>query len=146
MKYLTDRREIAEAMNFGKHPVIRIDLETEMEGYPGCFEGDIVKVGSPNQRYPENYIRGSVKSFPEDRGKYAIMPDNDCLHSGFGYSDVIEELRYAQAQMLHAGETVVVVEDYPQRRACKVRMMKVSDRVRDFVYPACYLEDAEESV
>ena len=28
MKYLTDRQEIAQAMNFGKYPVIRIDVET----------------------------------------------------------------------------------------------------------------------
>ena len=143
-KYLTDRKEIALALNFGKYPVLRIDVETEMKGYPNCYKGDLVRVSSANSVNPEHCIRATLESFPEDGGKYAIMPASVCLHSDFGYSDVIEEMRYAQAPLIRAGETVVVIEDYPQRKKCKVHMMKVSDSVRDHVFPTCYLEELPE--
>lgn len=144
MKYLTDRQEIAQAMNFGRHPVIHIDVETPKAGWDDVFEGDRVKVASPSKRYPDSYIRAKVAKYPEDGSRYAIMPDSVCLHDDFGYGDVIEMLRWAQAPMLHAGDTVVVIEDAPKQRAVMVRMMRVSDKVRDFVYPTCYLEDEKE--
>lgn len=144
MKCLIDRKEIAQAMNFGKYPVVRIDIETPKAGWDGVFEGDLVRVESPSKRYPGSYIRGRLMKYPEDGNRYTIMPDTVCLHSDFGYGDVIEMLGYAQAPMLHAGETVVVIEDAPKQRAARVRIMKVSDTVRDFVYPTCYLEDVEE--
>lgn len=140
MKYLTDRQEIAQAMNFGKYPVIRIDVETPVRD--GVLQGDAVKVAAPNDRYHDNYICGRVMKFDDD-DRYAIMPENVCLKSSFGYSDVVRMLGYAQAPMLHAGEVVVLIEDAPKQRAAKVRMMRVSDCVRDFVYPACYLEEEE---
>lgn len=141
MKYLTDRQEIAQAMNFGRYPVIRIDVETPKAGWDDVFEGDIVKVESPSKRYPGSYIRGRVMKYPEDGSRYAVMPDVVCLKNDFGYSDVIEMLGYAQAPMLRAGEIVVVIEDAPKQRAARVRMMRVSDSVRESVFPTCHLED-----
>ena len=55
--------------------------------------------------------------------------------------DVVRMLGYAQAPMLHAGEDVVLIENAPKQRAARVRMMRVSDSVRDFVFPTCRLED-----
>lgn len=142
MKYLTGRQEIAQAMNFGKYPVIRIDVETPAS--EGVFRGDLIKVAAPSVRYPDNYIRGRVTKFDDEGDRYVIMPDAVCLKESFGYSDVVEMLGYAQAPMLHAGETVVVIEDAPKQRKARVRMMRVSESVRDFVFPTCYLEDEKE--
>lgn len=138
MKYLTDRQEIAQAMNFGKYPVIRIDVETPVRD--GALQGDVVKVAAPSARYPDNYICGRVMKYDDD-DRYVIMPDSVCLKADFGYSDVVRMLGYAQAPMLHAGEDVVLIEDAPKQRAARVRMMRVSDSVRDFVFPTCRLED-----
>lgn len=144
MKYLTDRQEIAKAMNFGIFPVIRIDVETSKAGYDGVFEGDFVKVATPSSRYPDSSVRARVMKFKEDGDKYAIMPETVCIHDSFGYGDVLEMLKFAQAPMLHAGEEVVVIEDFPKQKMVRVRMMKVSDHVQSFVYPTCYLEDIED--
>ena len=140
MKYLTDRQEIAQAMNFGKYPVIRIDVETPVRD--GVLQGDAVKVAAPNDRYPDNYICGHVMKFDDD-DRYVIMPENVCLKAYFGYSDVVRMLGYAKAPMLHAGEVVVLIEDAPKLKTARVRMMRVSDSVRDFAFPTCYLEDLE---
>lgn len=140
MKIMTDRHEIAQALNFGKYPVVRINVETPKAGWDDVFMGDLVRVASPSEKYPDSYIRGRVMKYPDSSG-YAIMPDTVCLHDDFGYEDVIKMLRYAQAPMLHAGETVVVIEDAPKQRAARVRLMRVSSHIKDFVYPTCYLED-----
>ena len=128
MKYLTDRQEIAQAMNFGKYPVIRIDVETPVRD--GVLQGDAVKVAAPNDRYPDNYICGHVMKFDDD-DRYVIMPEN------------VRMLGYAKAPMLHAGEVVVLIEDAPKLKTARVRMMRVSDSIQDFVFPTCYLEDLE---
>lgn len=143
MKYLTDRHEIAEAMNFGKYPVLRIDVETPKAGWDNVYEGDLVRVEPKTVRYPGHTIRARLEKFPEDGGKYSIMPAPVCLHGDFGYSDVMEHLGYAQAPVIHAGETVVVVEDYPKLRTCKVHLMRVSSHIAEHVFPTCQLEELE---
>lgn len=143
MKYLTDRQEIAQAMNFRKYPVLRIDVETPKTGWDDVYEGDFVRVEPTADGRPDRTIRARLEKYPEDGGKYSIMPAPVCLRSDFGYSSVIESLNYAQAPVIHAGETVVVIEDYPKQRICKVHMMRVSDRIREHVFPTCELIEIE---
>ncbi len=141
MKYLKDRHEIAYAMNFGKYPVIRINKETCKDGYDDFYEGDLVKVMAPSKNYPDMYATGNLYY---SQGRYGVMTDAACLSADFGYRDVIEDMHRAQAPVLHAGETVVLIEDYPIRRTCCVRMMKVSDHVDLFVYPCATLVDVPD--
>ena len=42
--FLTDRREIAKAINIDKIPVIVFDLTNPMEGYDNCYEGTKVNI------------------------------------------------------------------------------------------------------
>lgn len=141
MKYLKNRQEVAKAMNFGKYPVLRINRETPKEGYKDYFVGDLVKVMTPSKSHPDLYATGTLYW---SEGKYGVMTDCTCLHDDFGYYDVKEMLARAQDPVLHAGETVVVVEDYPNLRSCTVHMMKVSDHVNGFVYPCCTLVEIPE--
>lgn len=138
MKYLTDRHEIAMAMNFHKYPVIRIDMETPKKGYKGLYYGDEVEVATPKPGYPDSRERGNL-IFCD--GKYQITSHGCCLSADFGYVDVMEDLMWAQAPQLHKGETVVVIEDYPIHRMCKVHMMRVPDHVSSFTTPCCTLEE-----
>jgi len=140
MKYLTDRTEIAMAMNFGKYPVIRIDRETPKDGYNDFYEGDQIKVLTPKPGYPDSYATGKIYY---SEGKYGVMTDASCLHASFGYADVLEMIENAQAPVVKAGQEVVLIEDYPERRTCCVRIMKVSDRVDSHVYPCATLEDVD---
>lgn len=142
MKYITDRYEIAHAMNFGKYPVMRIDLETCKDGYDDYFEGDLVKVMAPTKSHPDMYCTGKL-CYTE--GEFSVMTDTICLHSWFGYNDIIEMLSKAQAPVLHSGDTVVVIEDYPKQKKCNVRFMKVGERVNAHVYPCVELKDVPDN-
>ena len=140
MLYLKDRQVIARAMNFGKYPVIRIDRETPKNGYDGFFEGDLVKVMTPSSRYQDLYEVGNLYYCD---GKYAISSHMVGLHADFGYSDVIEQLQIAQAPVVHDGDIVVVIEDYPKTRTCAVRIMQIC-HVTSFTYPCASLKDVDE--
>lgn len=141
MKYLTDRQQIAVAMNFGKYPVLHIDRETPEEGYKDYFVGDQVKVLTPRVGYPDMYCTGKLYW---EYGRYGVLTDGTMLSGSFGYSDVMRMLKNAQAPVIKAGQKVIVVEDFPIARKVAVHMMKVSDRVDGFVYPCCTLEEIEE--
>ncbi len=141
MKYITDRRDIAQAMNFGRFPVVRINLETCCHGYDDFYKGDLVKVMTPSKRYPHAYRTGKLYY---SEGRFGVLTDSTCLHDCFGYSDVMEQLEIAQAPVLHAGETVILIEDYPCIRVCRVRIMRVSDHVEPNVYPCATLQDVPD--
>ncbi len=145
MKYITNRQEIAYAMNFGRFPVVRINLESSKAGYEGLYEGDLVKVLTPTKSHPDLYAIGRVYYSTDSVSKFYISNDNIGLHDSFDYSDVIEMLNGAQAPVLRAGCTIVLIEDYPHKRMCKVRMMKVSERVYTSSYPCATLEDVPDN-
>lgn len=141
MKYIIDRQEIAYAMNFGRFPVLRINRETSEDSHYDLYFGDLVKVLTPTKNYPHSYATGKLYY---SEGVFGVMTRAVSLHSEFGYSDVMDSLEIAQAPVLHAGETVVLIEDFPMQRRCKVRMMKVSDHVNSHVYPCATLEDVPD--
>lgn len=145
MKYLTDRHDIAKAMNFGKYPVVRINLETPRAGWDDNYEGDKILVAVKGDSDRGDYIRCQLNKFGDEPNRYSLMPEAMCLDNGFGYSDVIEMLEWAQAPVIHPGEKVIVIEDYPAQRTCKVHVMQASKNARKFVYPTCYLEELEEA-
>ncbi len=144
MKYLTERSQIAKAMNFGKYPVVRINLETPKAGLDDCFLGDSVLVAQSHTEERADHIRCQIHKFGDEPYRYTLMPEAICLDASFGYHDVIEMLEWAQAPVIYAGEKVIVIEDYPQKKTCRVHLMKVSDKVKKFVYPTAYLEECEE--
>lgn len=141
MKYITDRHEIAYAMNFGRYPVLRVNRETSTLDHYDFYKGDYVKVMAPSDRHPDLYVTGELYY---SEGMYGVLTESTVLHNGFGYGDVMDCLKTAQAPVLHAGEIVVLVEDLPKQEKCKIRIMKVSDRVDPFVYPCATLEDVPD--
>ena len=141
MKYLTDRHEIALAMNFRKYPVLRIKMDEPKDGYNDLYEGDTVEVATPSARYPDSRERGNLIC---SEGKYEILTYGCGLDASFGYRDMMEMLEWAQAPLLHANETVIVIEDYPEHRTCKVHVMRVPAKISKFTTPCCTLEEVED--
>ena len=63
------------------------------------------------------------------------------LKAGFGRSDVLDMVEWAQAPVVHKGQTVVVVEDWPSENKCSVRLMKLPDRVDVHCQTVAVLQD-----
>lgn len=128
MKFLTDRQEIAAAMNFNKYPVLYIDLDNKP--YEKSFpDSDFAKGckcriawDRPELRFKDMTCRCELNY---SEGKFSLHQGADVLKNDFGRSDVIEMAEWAMTPLLHSGDTVVVVEDYTKQKKCIVRMMQV---------------------
>lgn len=62
MKLISDRTEIAKAMNFGKYPVVTVNIEDHggFDTTSYCIGCDC-RVAYTSKRYGEMYTRGHVK-------------------------------------------------------------------------------------
>ena len=128
MRFLTDRHEIAAAINFDKYPVIKINRENRPFEGSAYSTGDNVRVAWDRADYPGLTTRGRIYYDPDDE-KYHISGDCTCLHNDFGRSDVIEMYEWANSALVHKGQVVIVIADYPSRGACYVMPMRVSDHI-----------------
>ena len=146
--YITDRKEIGLALNFGDYPVLMVDHDNPCyEGTTYC-EGTRVRVRympashslAMREANKAMLTRGSL--FFED-GRLGISARGAMLKAGFGYSDVIESVEWAQAVTVEEGQTVVVVEQWSKRRMCTVRKMKVPAKIDPFCQVACWLQEIE---
>lgn len=143
-KYLTDRHEIAKAMNFGKHPVLHLNMENH-KGFDGPFaEGCRVRLAWDDPRPKYAGMSERCYLYHSSEGKIGFLSGGFGISADFGYRDVMEMTVWANAPVVHMGDTVVVVQDWPSQRVCKVRLMRMPDRFNKFCQVACYLEDIEE--
>jgi len=146
MKYLTERTEIAKAMNFGKYPVLYIDRDDrkyDRPDHPSDFcKGSKCRVDweHENPKYKNMSARCELNYCD---GRYSLMQGACCLHDSFGRQDVLEMVEWANTPMLRCGQTVIVVEDFTKQKMCKVRVMKVSDRKDIHCSTVATLEDID---
>lgn len=127
-RYITDRQEIAYAMNFGKFPVLSLNRENIPFSDSNYCIGSKCRVAWDRKepRYEGMTTHGHVYL---ENGRYAISGFGACLKASFGYSDVMKMLEEANAPIVHRGQTVVLVEQFPSCDSCTVSVMKVSDRI-----------------
>ena len=131
MKFLTDRTEIAKAMNFGKYPVLYIDRDNRPYDSPEV-RSDYCK-GSKcrlewehkDPRYADMTARCELYY---SEGRYHLSQGAACLSADFGRRDVLEMVEWARVPVLRCGQTVIVVEDFTMQKIVRVRMMKISVR------------------
>lgn len=142
MKFLTDRQEIAMAINFGKYPVLSIDRDNRPYESSDYAKGCRTRVAwdHSNPRYAGMTTHGNLYY---ENGKYAISSEGGMLTASFGYSDVMRMVTEANAVVVHKGQTVVVVENWSTQKMCRVRVMKVSDRIDTQCMTVATLEDID---
>lgn len=147
MKYLTDRQEIAEAINFGKYPVLTLDRENrpyKNERPDSDFAiGCRVRVAWDHKdpRYAGMTTHGALYI---EGGKLKISSEGACLSASFGYYDVMRMAAEANVPIVHKGQKVVVIEEWPSLKKCTVRIMQVADYVDTQCMVATTLKDIEE--
>ena len=141
--YITDRKEIGKAINFGKYPVLFINRENRP--YPE-YVGDYsigCKVRVAYDHGPSGITTRGNLFFSNENGRdeLAISSKGSMLKASFGRSDVLDMVEWAQAPVVHKGQTVVVVEDWPSENKCSVRLMKLPDRVDVHCQTVAVLQD-----
>lgn len=129
MKQLTERTEIAKAINFGKYQVLTIDLADEIVmcgevvGYNGCN----VRVKHTTRTGEELLIHCQLKYWVKEQ-KITFSNGGACLKAGFGYSDLMEMVEFANAPILDKNqEFVLVVYNSKIKKALAPMILKTSN-------------------
>lgn len=105
MKVLTERKEIAAAMNFGRYPVLRIDLaDADEYGLKGCR----VRIDAGTFRTGDPYIIDAVLRVYRDEKKLTTHCSGAVLSDSFTYFDYVEMAENAMAPLIHPDEDVVI--------------------------------------
>lgn len=108
MKTLTETQEIAKAINFGKYPVLYLDLaKDKLEGYEGCYQGQRVKI-EREYNGTKFYSHGTL-SYWGDSNKLSISGEGTMLTARFGYYELSKMVKNANATELKGEQEVVVV-------------------------------------
>lgn len=144
MMYLTDRHEVAAAINFGKYPVLRINVENRPFEDSIYAKGDRVRVAwdHKDRRYEGMTTHG--KLFLDEDGKLKISGEGTMLSASFGYHDVMKMAAEANTPVVHKGQLVIVVKDFPSMKSCVVSMMRVSPRIDIHCQVVASLEDVSD--
>ena len=134
MKVLTERTEIAKALNFNTRPVVDIDfandenliyMQNELVGFkskvrvPWMHEGKTL--------YEKSELKWFIDEMRITVGNSGIM-----LSASFGYQDVEEMVEYANAPILDKNEEFVLVLRNSKTRKASILILETYDKKNIF--------------
>lgn len=141
MKLIKDRHELAMAMNFGKYPVLKIDLaDADDYGLKGCKVR--IDAGTFSNGYP--YIITATLRVYRDECKLTTSADPVGLHADFTYSDYTKMVTNAQAPLIRPDQDVVVaVYDSKNKRAFAAILVRTKSYVNKHCTTPLGFEDVD---
>lgn len=105
MKVLTERTEIATAINGHKMPVITIDL-ADADTYGLKSQKVLIDNGTFRDGFPY-YIHSEVRAYADEK-KFKFSQGGACLSASFNYYDMKEMLDYRNAPIVKPDEDVII--------------------------------------
>ena len=118
MKITKDRKEMAQAINFGKYPVLTYDLDAK-EGAKAVVTKESSRYGT--MRYKCQLFCGYVT---EGDGMFYLMTLPTVLSSSVGVHDWIEAAEYANAPVIEANQEVAILIYSKKQNTSVVKIVK----------------------
>lgn len=127
MKLLTDRTEIASAINFKQYPVVTIDVSKRDEygivGCPVCVDAGFFRTGEPY------YVKATCRVYADSQ-KLEIVRGGSCITADFGYQNIEKMLKYANTPIIRPdADVLVVIIDSERRCAYPPTIVRTEKRV-----------------
>ena len=133
MKRLTGRQEIAEALNFGKYPVLKIDLK-DADEYG--LKGSICRVDQGEFNDGSKWYERAELRVYSDEKKITFSAHGYALTAETSYMDFVEDLETAMSPIVTANsEIVVVVLDSEKREVYAVYVIETKFTSRHSTQP-----------
>lgn len=153
---LVERTEIAKAMNFGKYPVLWMEIGKSKSGWDGqVYEGCRAKVRW-NYHGEDLFSDGELAMYVDEQEKgMEKMPQywdhlhltsaGTCLKADFGYSDVMDNLDKANSPEIKVNQEVIVVFKDSVRKVCYVRKMVTGGHFDKFCGTMLTIDNPKEA-
>lgn len=123
MKEILKREEFGEEVNFGKHPVLTIDMSKD--GFMDTiFTGCKVRIDNGSFRTGERYLAKGEFIYNVKEDKYEVANYGICISARFAYEDAIEQIEYAQAPIVKDGDEVIIVKHNSETKDIRVFIAK----------------------
>lgn len=133
MKRLTERTEIARAMNFGEYPVIKIDL-ADRDDYG--IKGTKVRIDFGAGRF----IRATMRAYSDDK-VLTLVQGPTCLTAEVTYRDYLEMADYAVAPIIKPDQEIVIfLYDSEKGEVHAPAIIKTGERINTFCITPMELE------
>lgn len=133
MKRLTERTQIAKAINFGKYPVIKIDLADKDEY---GVKGTKVNIDFGG----EYFIHATIRSY-NDENYLTTTQGATTLKSSLNYGDYLEMIEYANAPVIKANQEIVIaLIDSEKKEVYAPAIIKTGERIDKFCSTPLALE------
>jgi len=105
MKKLTERTEIAKAINFNQYPVIKIDL-ADYDDYG--IKGAKVRIDNGTFKSGEPYfINAKIRAYNDEK---VLTIHQDCtgLSDRITYDDYMKDVEFANAPIIKANQEILI--------------------------------------
>lgn len=113
---ITDRKGIAEALNFGKHKVLKYDMDKN--------KGSIAKTPYFDSFYSEGVLHSGYIS--KDDGKLYFIKQPEVLKDAVSVNDYLDSYEKANSPILNKKDSVAVLYYSEVNNEVFVRLMRVS--------------------
>lgn len=136
MRILKERTEIAKAINFGKYPVIKIDLSNRDEyGIRGVkVRFDIGK---------DYYLRGEIRTFNDTKCLVTNLRAS-MLKSSYSYNDFMEDIEYANTPIIKANQEILIcLYSSEFKQVYEPTIIKTAEKINPFCSEPLKLEKYE---
>lgn len=144
MRKLTERTEIAKAINGHTMPVITLDLADATE-YGIRSQKVLIDNGKFRDGFPY-YIKSEVVAYADEK-HFSFSQGCTCLSASFGYSDMEEMLEYRNAPIVKADEDVIIaVIDSKKKLAYNPMILHTSKRIDENCSTPLTFEDKDYTV
>lgn len=140
---LFERTEMAKALNFGKYPVLSVDLDNKPYPSESYVIGCNCRVAwdSSNSQYEGM----TSKCWLEIRdGQYILSRGGTCLKIDYCMDDFLAEVKNANTPLVHKGQVIAIAHYSRELNLKFVRLMKMSDRIDVQCADVAALEPIEE--
>lgn len=140
----TNRHDMAVLMNFGKYPVLELDLDRKQGE-----ESDRYLVGGKarvawDRKNPRWEGMSTVCELTVENGKHTLNSGGICLKSDYSVEDFVEDIENAHAPLVHKGQIVAIACYSRKVKTSFVHMMKVSKFMDPHCITVTTLEELDE--
>lgn len=118
VKVLSERKDMAKALNFGKYPVLTYDLDKK-EGCKVIVMKDTRSHGV--MRYGCTLYQGKIK---EDDGIFYLLTHATMLTSHVGVDDWLKSAELANAPVIEADQEVAILVHSKEMNFAVVKIVK----------------------
>lgn len=127
MKEIKSREEYGQLVNFGKYPVLMVDMN--QKGFMGeIFEGSKVRVDFGYYNTGERKLDNGTLCYFKKENQFYIRSEVVCLSKDFPYEDAIEQAQFGNAPIINDGDEVVIILHNSEDRTLRAFLVKAINK------------------